>query len=62
MVWFRDYKVWEGKQQNKFLWNGDILGQDKAMQLIKESHHEYSTFWESAAEMNTQKKYWRKNY
>lgn len=25
MIWFRDYKVWEGKQTNKFLWNGDIL-------------------------------------
>lgn len=23
--WFRDYKTWEGKQQNKFLWSGEIL-------------------------------------
>ena len=24
VTWFRDYKMWEGKAQNKFLWDGEI--------------------------------------
>lgn len=41
MVWFRDYKVWEGKSQNKFAWNGEIRGANVAMDLIKESNASY---------------------
>ena len=37
-VWFRDYKVLEGKKQNKFIWNGDILSADKAMEILHESN------------------------
>lgn len=43
MVWFRDYKLWEGKSQNKFLWNGEIKGAQHAMDLIRESNDSYKS-------------------
>lgn len=56
-VWFRDYKLWEGKKQNEFIWNGQIQSPQRAMDLIHESNHQYLGFWEDP-ELNKKRKYW----
>jgi hypothetical protein len=30
-AWFKYYKTWEGQNENKFVWNGEVLSADKAM-------------------------------
>jgi hypothetical protein len=57
MVWLRDYKLWEGKSQNKFLWNGEIKGPDRAMELIYESNSQYQSLVKDPAQ-NEKRKYW----
>ena len=37
-IWFRDYKLLEGKKQNKFAWKGEILLADNAMEILRESN------------------------
>ena len=40
-VWFRDYKTWDGGKPNKFIWNGDVLPVEQAMEIIQEQHRNY---------------------
>jgi len=39
LEWFRDYKTWEGKRRNKYAWNGEVMGQERAREIISESHY-----------------------
>lgn len=40
-AWFRDYKTWEGLKENKFSWGGEIKPAEFALDLIRQSQHEY---------------------
>ena len=60
VTWFREYKVWEGKQPNKFLWNSEIKGPEKAMEIIMESHHMYNAIWKDSVNDTGRKRgYWK---
>ena len=59
-VWFRDYKLLEGKKQNKFVWNGEILSADKAMEILHESNQHYKLLLQDKQRM-TEKSYWFKS-
>jgi len=39
--WLRDYKTWDGKKQNTFVWGGEILDTDKALEEIAGAHLAY---------------------
>jgi inorganic pyrophosphatase len=39
--WFRNYKVWEGKNINEFKWDGKILGVERSLEIIQESSQQY---------------------
>lgn len=56
-VWMRDYKTWEGKKQNTFIWKGEILDAEKALEQISGAHLAYRSLIESP-EQNQKYKYW----
>ena len=53
--------MWEGKKQNKFVYDGKILEPKQTMSLILESHAAYQAFCEDK-ELNYERKYWTPLY
>ena len=42
LVWFRDYKMPDGKPANKFGYNNKCLDKDFALKVIEETHEFYN--------------------
>jgi len=53
LVWFRDYKMPDGKPQNKFGYNNKCLDRDFALKVIEETHGFYNQL-KSGARENTE--------
>lgn len=56
-TWFRDYKTWEGGKTNKFVWNGDVLPVEQALDIIKEANLAYLNLKAEKTRVE-QKGYW----
>ena len=44
--WFLDYKSRLGEKNNTFIWQGKVLGPERAIEIIYEQHRGYKTFLE----------------
>mmetsp|Transcript_2378 Transcript_2378/g.7984 ORF Transcript_2378/g.7984 Transcript_2378/m.7984 type:complete len:320 (-) Transcript_2378:69-1028(-) len=53
LIWFRDYKMPDGKPQNKFGYNNKCLDRDFALKVIDETHEFYNNL-KSGARENTE--------
>lgn len=53
LIWFRDYKMPDGKPQNKFGYNNKCLDKDFALKVIEETHEFYNKL-KSGARENTE--------
>jgi len=53
LIWFRDYKMPDGKPQNKFGYNNKCLDKDFALKVIEETHEFYNNL-KSGARENTE--------
>jgi len=50
LIWFRDYKMPDGKPQNKFGYNNKCLDKDFALKVIEETHAFYNNLKTGARE------------
>ena len=44
--WFRDYEISEGKKENRFIQEGEILSLNQTMRIIIETSSEYKSLME----------------
>lgn len=49
-VWFRDYKIPDGKSENSFAFDGEFMNKEFAMGVIGRCHEEYKTMFDERKE------------
>ena len=44
--WFRTIKVFDGKKENTYLKNGDVIGREETLEIISDCHKQYRSLFD----------------
>ena len=53
--WFRWYKVPDNKPLNEYAYNGDVIGRDKAIEVVYETHEQWKQLIKSKSDSDSSK-------
>ena len=56
--WFRTIKTFDGKAENTFLHNGNVIGRDETLAIIEDCNKQYKQLMDKETKHAAHDKYW----